>query len=159
MVKSLLVLSTPQGLIGEFGGLTLCAQRWTPSGTCRVLGASLSLIVALLLRSAPYPDWRWQQVHFLKLLDGIRGGYTAKYYSLNVANCPGLLFCLNERPLFRRNDDLINAVIKIISIFLRLHPRFAQRGSKWSHSAPQSCWSSVQRVWKRHTQPYHSGHI
>jgi hypothetical protein len=67
----------------------------TPSGTCRVLGASLSLIVALLLRSAPYPDWRWQQVHFLKLLDGIRGGYTAKHYSLNVANCPGLLFCLS----------------------------------------------------------------
>ena len=57
----------------------------------RAFGTSFSLIVALLLRSAPYPYWEGQ---FSKLLDGIRGGYTEKHYSLSVADCPGLFLCV-----------------------------------------------------------------
>ena len=57
----------------------------------RVFGAIFSLIVALLLRSAPYPYWTWKEGRFSKVLDGIRGGYREKkHYSQTVADCPGL---------------------------------------------------------------------
>jgi len=59
----------------------------------RRFGAIFTLVVALLLRSAPYPYWTWKESQFSKLLDGIRGGYREKkHYSLSVADCPGLCF-------------------------------------------------------------------
>ncbi|KAH9952633.1 glycosyl hydrolases family 31-domain-containing protein [Russula dissimulans] len=52
-------------------------------------GAVLSLILALLLRSAPYPYQFWPG-HASVLLDGIRGGRgDSEKYSGSVADCPG----------------------------------------------------------------------
>jgi hypothetical protein len=52
-------------------------------------GAILFLVAAFLLRSAPYPYWRWKGGHVSKFLEGIRGGHAEKY-TLSVASCPGL---------------------------------------------------------------------
>lgn len=52
-------------------------------------GAILCLLVALLLRSAPYTYWHWQGGQILELLKLIRGGHAEKF-TLSVANCPGL---------------------------------------------------------------------
>lgn len=52
-------------------------------------GAILFVVVALLLRSVPYPYWHWKSGHFSNLLDWIRGGHVEEY-TLNVTNCPGL---------------------------------------------------------------------
>ncbi|KAH9974514.1 glycosyl hydrolases family 31-domain-containing protein [Russula compacta] len=63
------------------------SRNWMRGG-CQltwVFGGMFTLVVALLLRSAPYPYW---QGHISSLLDGIRGGHAEKY-SQSVADCPG----------------------------------------------------------------------
>jgi hypothetical protein len=59
-------------------------------------GAVLCLVIALLVRSAPY-----QGGQISELLKGIRGGHAEKEkYTPSVANCPGLFF--PSKPSFPR---------------------------------------------------------
>jgi hypothetical protein len=75
------------------------------AGAGRTLGALFSLIVALLIRLAPYPYWYGR---ISELLEGIRDGHMENY-SLSVADCPGM-FSWSPIPRIRR---VINAKLLI----------------------------------------------
>jgi hypothetical protein len=80
----------------DFFDLTLSARSVGRALSHRAFGAILSLVVAVLLRSAPYRYWTWKEGQFSKLLDGIRGGFREKKdYSQSVVDCPGLCFFIN----------------------------------------------------------------
>src|SRR6266852_2806454 len=117
-------------------------------------GTILCLLVALLLRSAPYPSWHWQGYQFSQLLERIRGGHAEKF-TQSVANCPGL-FDSSLLAIF--TPTATQFPLCSIPCRLRHRSEFAQRESKWVHGPTQSRWSSVQRVWKGCSQSDHSSH-